>query len=132
MKTIKDHADDLRTMASMLIDTANSLETMAGDQAQAVLKALGVLSSTDPKVVKSKHPVPVKRTLSSDEKLVLRNEYQQLPPEERTMETRMILARKWQITPQAVFLLTLSEEQLKERVSNAAKSRHLKSSATAS
>lgn len=90
MKTIKDYADEMRTMASMLNEAASALEGYHDRQLQGVLNALGLASPAAAS--------PANETTAQK----IRKEYAELPPAQRTLESRLYLARKYSITEAAV------------------------------
>lgn len=97
MKNIKEHADELRSMAQLLNEAADALGQYHDNQLRNILGAMGL--SADPFTsTESKPEIPLT--------VKLRREYAELPPSQRTLDSRLYLARKYSITePQVMAML---------------------------
>ena len=96
VKTIKEHADEMRTMASMLNEAADALDGYQDNQMRGVLAALGLTAPLQMAL----GAAPPEPELSPTQKI--RKEYAELPPAQRTQESRLYLARKYHTTEMRV------------------------------
>lgn len=90
MTNLKVVVEEMRTMAAFLTETADSLGAYHDQQLQGVLTALGLSSPAASTV----------EVLTVNQKI--RKEYADLPPAQRTMESRLYLARKYSLTEKQV------------------------------
>lgn len=104
MKSLREYASEMRTMAAMLEEAADSLGTYHDEQLKGVLAAMGLsppAAETVPAAV-----IPITGKASSppvpgpppDLTQKVRKDYADLPPAMRTLDSRLFLARKYSIT----------------------------------
>lgn len=93
MRSIKEYADEMRTMASMLNEAADALDKYQETQLRGVLSALGLSA---PLELLHRPDAPAVVELTTTQKI--RKEYAELPPAQRNQESRLYLARKYSKT----------------------------------
>ncbi len=114
MKSLKEYADEMRTMASMLNEAADSLGSYHDEQLRGVMAAMGLsLPAHATEAANGAPAVPVAAPLRVPPVAAaaapgqppevgltqkVRRDYADLPPAMRTLDSRLFLARKYSLT----------------------------------